>query len=255
MWGRAAIQWISRTHKRTTLSSSEADYVAMAEGFKEALFLRSVWRFFLPEFGDPCIQVYEDTNRFSWRSTLSRTRTRSTSTCVTTSCENMSRAESLKSCTHKVLARRFLDETPCQGRLPFSQELHWFFTESLVLSFFLRLGDTGTLHTCMMRRFVLFLWRHEILILHSFRPYLTQLMTVGPGRLSAICWGDVGVKSILIFESEIWKCLFIFWDLISEIWFLNSSLFVLFSFLTLRPENWFWIECDILIFVLGLWVW
>ena len=123
MWGRAAIQWISRTHKRTTLSSSEADYVAMAEGFKEALFLRSVWRFFLPEFGDPCIQVYEDTNRFSWRSTLSRTRTRSTSTCVTTSCD-MSRAESLKSCTHKVLARRFLDETPCQGRLPFSQELH-----------------------------------------------------------------------------------------------------------------------------------
>ena len=32
----------------------------MAEGFKEALFLRSVWRFFLPEFGHPCIQVLKD---------------------------------------------------------------------------------------------------------------------------------------------------------------------------------------------------
>ena len=32
-----AIQWISRTHKCTTLSSSETEYVAMAEGFKEAI--------------------------------------------------------------------------------------------------------------------------------------------------------------------------------------------------------------------------
>ena len=62
MCGGAAIQWISRTQKCTTLSSSEAEYVAMAEGFKEALFLRSVWRFLLPNFGDPCIQVFEDNN-------------------------------------------------------------------------------------------------------------------------------------------------------------------------------------------------
>ena len=34
MCGGAAIQWISRTQKCTTLSSSEAEYVAMAEGFK-----------------------------------------------------------------------------------------------------------------------------------------------------------------------------------------------------------------------------
>ena len=37
-----AIEWISKTQKCTTLSSSEAKYVAMAEGFKEALFLRHV---------------------------------------------------------------------------------------------------------------------------------------------------------------------------------------------------------------------
>lgn len=60
MCGGAAIQWISRTQKTSTLSTSEAEYVAMAEGFKEALFLRSVWRFLLPDFGDPCIQVFED---------------------------------------------------------------------------------------------------------------------------------------------------------------------------------------------------
>ena len=62
MCGGAAIQWISRTQTCTALSSSEADYVEMAEDFKEALFLRSVWRFFLPDIGDPCIQVFEDSN-------------------------------------------------------------------------------------------------------------------------------------------------------------------------------------------------
>ena len=60
MCGGAAIQWISRTQKCTTLSSSEAEYVPMAGGFKEALFLRPVWRFLLPDFGDPCIRVFED---------------------------------------------------------------------------------------------------------------------------------------------------------------------------------------------------
>ena len=32
----------------------------MVEGSKEALFSRHVWRFLLPDFGDPCIQVVED---------------------------------------------------------------------------------------------------------------------------------------------------------------------------------------------------
>ena len=37
MCGGTAIQWISLTQKCTKLSSSEAEYVAMAEGFKDAL--------------------------------------------------------------------------------------------------------------------------------------------------------------------------------------------------------------------------
>ena len=60
MCGGAAIHWIYRAQKCTTLSLSEAEYVAMAEGLKEALFLRSVWRFLLLDFGDPCIQGFED---------------------------------------------------------------------------------------------------------------------------------------------------------------------------------------------------
>ena len=40
--GGTVIQWISRTQKCTTLSSSEDEYVAMAEGFQEVLFLRHV---------------------------------------------------------------------------------------------------------------------------------------------------------------------------------------------------------------------
>ena len=60
--GRAAIQCISSTQKCTALPSSEAEYVAMAEDFKEAVFLRSVWRFLLTGFGDPCIQLFEDNN-------------------------------------------------------------------------------------------------------------------------------------------------------------------------------------------------
>ena len=38
-WG-AAIQSISRTQKCTTFSSRETEYVANADGLKEALFLR-----------------------------------------------------------------------------------------------------------------------------------------------------------------------------------------------------------------------
>ena len=70
---------------------------------------------------------------------------------------------------------------------------------------------------------------------HSFRPYFAQLMTVGPGRLGANCWGDVGVDPNLIFEFEIckWSYFFRNWELIFD----------------------FWMECEILSFVLGLWVW
>ena len=49
MCGDAAIQWISGTEKCTTLCSSEAEYVAMIEEFREALFKRHVWHFLTPD--------------------------------------------------------------------------------------------------------------------------------------------------------------------------------------------------------------
>ena len=46
----AAIQWISRTQSTSTLSTSEAEYVAMAEVFKEAFFFTASVAFSVPRF-------------------------------------------------------------------------------------------------------------------------------------------------------------------------------------------------------------
>lgn len=60
MCGGSCVSWFSRTQKCVTLSTTEAEYVAMAEVLKEALFLRQVWRFMLPKAGMPCIPLFED---------------------------------------------------------------------------------------------------------------------------------------------------------------------------------------------------
>ncbi|CAB1106667.1 unnamed protein product [Ectocarpus sp. CCAP 1310/34] len=61
MWGGGCISWLSRTQKCVTLSTTEAEYVSLADVMKkEVLFLRKVWRFMLPEAGMPCIPVFED---------------------------------------------------------------------------------------------------------------------------------------------------------------------------------------------------
>ena len=49
-----------RTQKCETTSTTEAEYVALGDVVKEALFLRQVWRFFLPDAGKPLIPVSED---------------------------------------------------------------------------------------------------------------------------------------------------------------------------------------------------
>ncbi|CAB1113965.1 unnamed protein product [Ectocarpus sp. CCAP 1310/34] len=54
------VTWFSRTQKCVTLSTTEAEYVAIADVLKEVLFLRQVWRFMLPDAGMPCIPVFED---------------------------------------------------------------------------------------------------------------------------------------------------------------------------------------------------
>ena len=54
------VAWLSRTQKCVTTSTTEAEYVALGDVVKEALFLRQVWRFFLPDASMPLIPVFED---------------------------------------------------------------------------------------------------------------------------------------------------------------------------------------------------
>ncbi|CAB1113952.1 unnamed protein product [Ectocarpus sp. CCAP 1310/34] len=58
--GGGAVSWFSRTQKCVTLSTTEAEYVALGDVVKEILFLRQIWRFMLPQVGMPCIPVFED---------------------------------------------------------------------------------------------------------------------------------------------------------------------------------------------------
>ena len=52
--------WFLRTQTCVTLSTTEAEYVALADTIKEVVFLRYVWSFILPGFGSACITVFED---------------------------------------------------------------------------------------------------------------------------------------------------------------------------------------------------
>ena len=54
------VSWYSKTQKCVTLSTTQAEYVAMSDVAKVILFLRQVWRFMLPRASMPCIPVFED---------------------------------------------------------------------------------------------------------------------------------------------------------------------------------------------------
>ena len=60
MCAGACVCWFSRTQKCVTLSTSEAEYVALGDTAKELLFLRQVWRCMIPGKGMPCFPVFED---------------------------------------------------------------------------------------------------------------------------------------------------------------------------------------------------
>ena len=58
--GGTLVSWFSRTQKCVTLSTTEAEYVAVADGVKEALYVRGVLVFLMPSLGSPSIGVFED---------------------------------------------------------------------------------------------------------------------------------------------------------------------------------------------------
>ena len=60
MCGGASVCWFSRTQKCVTLSTSEAEYVALGDTVKELLFLRQFWRFMLPSKVMPCFPPFKD---------------------------------------------------------------------------------------------------------------------------------------------------------------------------------------------------
>ena len=58
--GGTLVSWFSRTQKCVTLSTTEAEYVAMDDGVKETLYVREVLVFLMPSLGSPSIGVFED---------------------------------------------------------------------------------------------------------------------------------------------------------------------------------------------------
>ena len=52
--------WFSRTQKCVTLSTSEAECVALGDAVKELLYLRQVWRFMILDKQMPCFPVFKD---------------------------------------------------------------------------------------------------------------------------------------------------------------------------------------------------
>ena len=57
--GGAAVSWASSTQRCVSLSTAEAEYVAVGEGVKEALFTGAVLSFICRELTGSCVRVFE----------------------------------------------------------------------------------------------------------------------------------------------------------------------------------------------------
>ena len=58
--GGTLVSWFSWTQKCVTLSTTEAEYVAMTDGVKEALYVRGILKFLMPSVESKGIGVFED---------------------------------------------------------------------------------------------------------------------------------------------------------------------------------------------------
>ena len=60
MFAGACVMYLCRTQKSVARSSMEAEYVAMADGMKEAIFLRYLRSFLFPDRDVGCTLIHED---------------------------------------------------------------------------------------------------------------------------------------------------------------------------------------------------
>ena len=58
--GKSSVSWFNSTQKIVTLSTTEAEYVALGDGVKEALFVKGVLSFIIPPISENCIKVFVD---------------------------------------------------------------------------------------------------------------------------------------------------------------------------------------------------
>ena len=58
--GKSSVSWFSSTQKIVTLSTTEAEYVALGDGVKEALFAKGVHFFIIPSISENCIKMFLD---------------------------------------------------------------------------------------------------------------------------------------------------------------------------------------------------
>ena len=91
MCGGGSVCWFSRTQKRVTLLTSEAEYDALGDAVKELLLLRQVWRFMLRSKVMPCFPGSKTTKMlYNLRRIQSRTQIRRILTCVIIFFKNLS---------------------------------------------------------------------------------------------------------------------------------------------------------------------
>ena len=97
MFGGASVCWFSRTQKSVTLSTSEAEYVALGDAVKELLFLRYIWRFMLPSKVRRVLRFLKIINvLYNLQKTRQRTQIRSTLTYVIIFFESLSARGTLR---------------------------------------------------------------------------------------------------------------------------------------------------------------
>ena len=60
MFASACVCWFSRTQKCVKLSTTEAEYVALGDTIKEAMFIRYECSFIFLGFGATCMTVFDD---------------------------------------------------------------------------------------------------------------------------------------------------------------------------------------------------